>query len=160
MAITDDPQCFATDFVTVFGLFVPYPKLTQLESAIEILARESDELRHDEFSDGTGVGEGRVEDGDASLSGSFEIDLIYTDTEASNDQKLHSEKTIRNRTEKNKKNELWKRLKSPDSSLSFCYGYQGHDSDRCSEPILLLKKRGRNDRHGNPGLGMCERLRY
>jgi len=62
--------------------------LTHLESAVEILARESDDLGHDEFSDGTGVGEGRVEDGDASLTGSVEIDLIGTDTETSNDQKL------------------------------------------------------------------------
>lgn len=69
-------------------------------------------------------------------------------------------KRLENRTEKRIENELWKRLKPPDSSLWFCYGYQEHDSDRCSEPILLLKKRGRNDRHGSPGLGMCERLQY
>lgn len=54
------------------------------------LSREEDDLGNDQFSNGTGVGEGRIEDSDTLLGSVLEIDLIGADAEASNDTELFS----------------------------------------------------------------------
>jgi hypothetical protein len=68
VAVTDDAECLSADLPAALGLLVPYP-LAQLEAALKVLPRERNDLGYDELCDGTRVGEGRVEDGDAGLRG-------------------------------------------------------------------------------------------
>jgi hypothetical protein len=56
--------------------------------ALEELPRECDDFGYDKFGYGPGVGEGRIENWNASFGGRKEVDLIRAYTEASDDQKL------------------------------------------------------------------------
>jgi hypothetical protein len=87
VTIADDPKGLSTDLPAVLGLLVP-GALTQLEGALKVLPREGDDLGYDELGHGTRVGEGRVEDRDASFCSGDQIDLVYADTEAPDNEEL------------------------------------------------------------------------
>lgn len=89
MAIAYDAQRLATNLPAAFRLLVP-EAVAHLPTALEILTGESDDLGNNELSDGARVREGRVEDGNASFGGGGEVDLVCTDAEAADDEKLYS----------------------------------------------------------------------
>jgi len=59
-----------------------------LVGPIDDLSRESNDFGNDQFGDRSGIGEGRVEDRDTFLGGVGEVDLVGTDTEASDNDQL------------------------------------------------------------------------
>ena len=66
VTIANDPKGLPTDLPAALGLLVP-DALTDLKGTLKVLPREGDDLGYDELCYGTRVGEGRVEDRDASL---------------------------------------------------------------------------------------------
>lgn len=87
MTVTDDTKGLATNFPTVLGELVPDTG-SHLVGSVDDLSRKGNDLGDDELSNRTGVGEGRVENGDTSLGGVLKIDLIGTDTETADGQEL------------------------------------------------------------------------
>lgn len=81
MPISHDAQRLAPDLPAAVGHLVPCA-VVELAAAVAELAGERDDLGDDEFGDGAGVAEGRVEDGDAGLRGESEVDLVSADAEA------------------------------------------------------------------------------
>jgi len=59
-----------------------------LVGALEKLTRECDDLGYDQFGDGPGVGERRIENWNAGFRSRQKIYLICAYAKASNDQKL------------------------------------------------------------------------
>ncbi len=94
MAIAYDSKRLSADFPASLGLLVPNAG-TQLVRALKELAREDDELGHDEFGDRARVGEGGVKYGDTSLSSRSQIDLVSTDGRSIDDKKLKKKKESR-----------------------------------------------------------------
>jgi hypothetical protein len=88
----------ASNLPASLGDLVP-DSLPHLPRPVAQLSGESDDLGNDELGDGTRVGEGGVEDCDTGAGGSEEIDLVRSDTEASNNEelseKVNSVKTTR-----------------------------------------------------------------
>jgi len=54
-------------------------------ATIAQLSGQEDNLGQDQLGDGSRVGEGRVEDGDALLGRDLQIDLVGSDAETTND---------------------------------------------------------------------------
>lgn len=89
MTVTDDTERLASNLPAALGDLVPNT-FAHLTGSVGELSREADDLGKDELGDGPRVGEGRVEDGDTSRGSGGEVDLVGTDTEATNDEKLSS----------------------------------------------------------------------
>ena len=85
VTVTNDTEGFASNFPAALGLFVP-DTLTHLETTLEVLSRESNDFGQDELSDGTRIREGGVEDGNTSLAGGVEVNLVSSNAEATNDK--------------------------------------------------------------------------
>jgi hypothetical protein len=84
-------ESFSPDFPASLADLVP-DTLPHLVGTITDLPRKGDNFGNHEFCDRSRVGEGRVEDGDTGLGGGEEVDLVRSDTEATNNEKL-SERT-------------------------------------------------------------------
>lgn len=52
------------------------------------MSGQGNDFGNDELSDGARVGEGGVEDGDTSVGGIGEVDLVGADTEAADDNEV------------------------------------------------------------------------
>jgi hypothetical protein len=87
VAVTDNAQSLAADLPAALGDLVP-DALTHLTSAVGELPGEADDFGEDELGDGARVGERRVEHGDTGVSGGGKIDLVGSDTEASDGEEL------------------------------------------------------------------------
>ena len=87
VAVTDDAERLPADLPAALGLFVP-DSLAHLEAALKVLPRERNDLGYDELCDGTRVGEGRIKDGDTGFRSGDQVDLIYADAEAPDDEEL------------------------------------------------------------------------
>ena len=87
MSVTDNTERFSSDFPTSLGNLVPDTG-THLGGSIDVLTREGNDFGNDEFGNRTRVGKGRVKDGNTVLSGGQEVDLVGSDTKASNDEEL------------------------------------------------------------------------
>jgi len=84
---TTHTEGLSTNLPASLGDLVP-DTLPHLASTIAELTAEGDNLGDDELGDGARVGEGRVEDGDSGLSGGEKVDLVGSDAEAADDEKL------------------------------------------------------------------------
>ena len=89
MPIADDSERLAADLPATLGLLVPRPGL-HLERALEVLARQCDDLGNYKLGNRARIGEGRVEDGDASLCSGEQVDLVDTNAETADDEELAS----------------------------------------------------------------------
>ena len=82
VAVADDAERLAAHFAGADGGFDPSAGMGGVGAGKD-LAHEHDDLADDEFGDGAGVAEGRVEHGQAGVAGGGEVDLVGADGEAS-----------------------------------------------------------------------------
>jgi hypothetical protein len=87
MSVTDNTECFTSNFPTSLGYFLP-DTLVHLVGSVDELSREGNDFGNDEFGDGSRVGKGRVEDRDTFFSGVRQVDLVRSDAKASNNHEL------------------------------------------------------------------------
>lgn len=87
MTVADNTKGLTSNFPTVLGELVPDTG-SHLMGSVDDLSRKGNDLGDDELSNGSGIGEGRVENGDTSLGSVLKVDLVRTDTETANDQEL------------------------------------------------------------------------
>jgi len=87
VTIAHDAQRLSSDLPTTLRLLVPNT-IPHLPCSLEVLPRKGNDLRHDKLGDGTGVGEGGIEDGDTRLRGGDEVYLIGADAKATNRKQL------------------------------------------------------------------------
>ena len=69
VTVANDPERLPADLPAALGLLVP-GSLAHLEAALKVLPRERNNLGYDEFSHGTGIRKGGVEDRDTGFRGS------------------------------------------------------------------------------------------
>ena len=91
MAVTNDAECFASEFPATFGDLVPCA-CTKLIGSLKQLTREGHKFAHDQFCNRTRVGEGGIEDGYSCIRSSNKIDLVGPNTETTNDEKLETKR--------------------------------------------------------------------
>lgn len=90
VTVTNNTERLTPDLPAALGDLVP-DTLPHLSRSVGELARQADDLGHDELGDGPRVREGRVEDGDTGRSGGLEVDLICSDAEATDGEELRNE---------------------------------------------------------------------
>lgn len=87
VSVSDDSKSLATYFPAACGNLVP-DALVQLHASVTKLSRQRNDFRDDEFGNRARVGERRVEDGDTCVGGILEVDLVGTNTEATDDNEV------------------------------------------------------------------------
>ena len=87
VAVADDAQGFAAGFVRAGGVF--HPAAAMLGGVLfGDAAQQHDDFGQHQFGDAAGVGEGGVEDRDATSGGGGEVDLIGADAEAADGEQV------------------------------------------------------------------------
>ena len=87
VAVADDAEFLAAGLDAVIGQLLPDPAVA-LGTLFGNTAQQQQDFTQHQFGDGAGVGEGGVEDGNATHLGGLEVDLIGTDAEAADGDQL------------------------------------------------------------------------
>ena len=87
VTVTDNTQSLASNLPALGADLVPGTAVHLVGSVAELTGK-GDDLGNDKFSDTARVGEGGVEDGDTILGSKLEVDLVGTDTEATDDEEV------------------------------------------------------------------------